>query len=170
MLSDTHRTLSQTLPFFVHAYRAPAYHAQRLRSIRFARRHTRRLLWVAAHDKETGSNNHARTPAEAEASREHWLRYHERFTNGIPGLLPLVLDLPMRFTDSPNPEAKDQGIYKYTKGILRGWELEEAEANRIASLGDTAEIVLLRRPSMLYVEVPNANDRLTTCSGFKKTA
>ena len=82
----------------------------------------------------------------------------------------MVLDLPMRFTDSPNPEAKDQGIYKYTKGILRGWELEEAEANRIASLGDTAEIVLLRRPSMLYVEVPNANDRLTACIGKTYTA
>ena len=55
--------------------------------------------------------------------------------HGISGPLPLVLNLPVRFADSPNPEAKEQGIRKYTRGICRGWQLEEQEA-----ISETARI------------------------------
>ena len=37
---------------------------------------------------------------KVELRKERWLQFHDRFTFGIPGLLPLVLDLPVRFTDS----------------------------------------------------------------------
>ena len=104
-------------------------------------------------------------PGQTERQKEVWLEYHERYTNGIPGILPLTLDLPVRFTDSPNPQAKEQGIYKFTKGIVRGWQLEEAEANRVANVGDASEVVLLRRPTAICVEVPTANDKLVAHTG-----
>ena len=79
----------------------------------------------------------------------------------------MTLDLLVRFTDSPNPQAKEQGIYKFTKGIVRGWQLEEAEANRVANVGDASEVVLLRRPAVIYVEVPTANNKLEAYKGKK---
>ena len=101
---------------FVHPFRAPSYHAQHLRSVHFARARQQHLLWIVAHDKLLNHDRPVR-PGQTETRRERWLEYHERFTNGIPGLLPLVLDLPVRFTDSPNPEAKEFSIYKYTRGF-----------------------------------------------------
>ena len=35
------------------------------------------------------------------ASQPSWLMKMDRETAGIPGLLPLVLDLPVRFTQEP---------------------------------------------------------------------
>ena len=106
-------------------------------------------------------------PGETETRRERWLEYHERFTNGLPGLLPLVLDLPVRFTDSPDPRAKELGIFKFTRGVCRGWELEDEEQARIAELGHASEVVLQRRPRVIYIEVPTANDKLLTQNNRK---
>ena len=151
---------------FVHPFRAPSYHAQHLRSIAFARQHNQRLLWITAHDQLL-TNDAPRKPGSIENRREHWLEYHERFTNGIPGLFPCVLNLPVRFTDSPDVEAKQQGIFKYTRGKLCGWLLDPTEEARVAALGDVAEIVLIKRPLRLLIEVPSANDKLPLTHGFK---
>ena len=143
---------------FVHPFRAPSYHAQHLRSIVFAKARRTRLLWVTAFDKMTTAMT-GNTERAAER-KERWLEYHERFTNGIPGLLPLVLNLPVRFTDSPNTIAREQGIFKHARGILRGWELDTEEEQRIQAMPDDAEIVLKKRPLKLFIEVPTANEEL----------
>ena len=83
---------------FVHPFRHPSYHATQLRAIVFAKSKQRRLLWVTAHDKIL-TNNLSLTKEKEELRKERWLEFHDRYTNGIPGLLPLVVDLPIRFTE-----------------------------------------------------------------------
>ena len=103
------------------------------------------MLWVVAYDKLLNDDQPTR-PGQAEVRRDKWLERHERDTNGLPGILPLVLDLPMRFTESPNREAKELGIFKYTRGFCRGWVLEDEEKARVDELGEEPEVVLRRRP------------------------
>ena len=69
-----------------------------------------------------------------EVAKERLLGYHDRQTGGIPGLLPLVPNLPVRFTDALGRGAKEQGVFKHTRGILRGWELPEEENERVKLL------------------------------------
>ena len=61
-----------------------------------------------------------------------WLTFPVAGTAGIPGLLPLVQDLPLIFEDSPNKQAREKGIFKNAKGILRGWKLDPKEEKRLA--------------------------------------
>ena len=65
-----------------------------------------------------------------EKRRERWLEYHDRATAGIPGLLLLVLDMPVRFTEAVDPKSRRMGVFKHARGVLRGRELPEAEAAR----------------------------------------
>ena len=69
-------------------------------------------------------------------------------------------DLPLRFTEAPDGRAREMGIFKHTRGVLRGWDLEPEEAARLEALGGAAEVVLLKRPRCLYVEVPTATEKL----------
>ena len=94
------------------------------------------------------------------------MEYHDRFTGGIPGLLPLALNLPVRFTEHINSAAKEMGIFKHTRGILREWEITEEESKRIESLTDW-EIVLRQRPTKLYIEVPTGTRLMPTIGGRK---
>ena len=96
--------------------------------------------------------------------KERWLEFHDRFTSGIPGLLPLVLNLPIRFTESLGQQAREMGVFKHTRGILRGWELEEEELQRLRECTEP-EVVLKRRPLRLYVEVPTATARMPKTGG-----
>ena len=43
---------------------------------------------------------------------------------GISGLFPLVRELPVCFTNTISREHK---IFKYTRGVVSGWELEDAD-------------------------------------------
>ena len=58
-----------------------------------------------------------------EEAKERLLKYHDRLTGGIPGLLPLVPNLPIRFTDALGRAATERGAFKRACGILRGWEV-----------------------------------------------
>ena len=64
--------------------------------------------------------------------REGWLIAHDQKTNGIMGLLPLVLDMPIRFTDTID---RDKTIFKHTSGILKKIILSDAEAERVKACG-----------------------------------
>ena len=88
---------------FVHPFRHPSYHATQLRALIFARNANSRLLWFVAHDKELSKLN--RTSQEQhERRKERWLEFHDRFTAGIPGLIPLVMGMTFGFTDTVNKE------------------------------------------------------------------
>ena len=83
---------------------------------------------------------------------------------GIPGLFPLMLDLPIRFTDSPSAAAAQMGVYKNSRGWLRGWELTEVEIHRLEEIQD-AEIVLQQRPPRLHIEVETATKLMPRVDG-----
>ena len=78
--------------------------------------------------------------------------------------MPCVLDMPVRFTDSPNASAKKQGVYKNSRGWLRGWKLPEAEAQRVDGLTDP-EVVLQHRPVELQIEVVTATKLMPLIAG-----
>ena len=148
---------------FVHPFRHPSCHAQQLRTINFAKTTKSRLLWVTAHD-ELQKKDGGRRQANEEERKERWLEFHDRHTSGIPGLLPLVLDLPVRFTQAPNAEAKRLGIFTNKRGWLRGWELHPEEEARLAATDDP-EVVLHRRPTKLLIEPENASKELPQMNG-----
>ena len=147
----------------MHPFRHPSYHAQQLRAVLFAKAKGRRVFWVTAHDvlRDTEAT---RTGEKAEARKERWLEFHDRFTSGIPGLLPLVLDLPRRFTEAPNPRARALGVFKNARGFLRGWGLPPEEEARLQELPD-AEVVIVRRPTCLFIELPATSTELPLVDG-----
>ena len=150
---------------FVHPFRHPSYHATQLRAINFAKATSSRLHWTVAYDKMKVSN-HTGDAETKELRKERWLEFHDRFTSGIPGLLPLVLNLPLRFTESLRRAEREMGIFKHTRGILRGWEIEDAEAERLNAVTHP-EVVFNRRPLKLYIEVPTATSKLAKTKGEK---
>ena len=123
----------QSPPFstapYVHPFRHPSYFATHVRALHMAKVENRRLSWCVAFDKPKGGSLQGGT-MEAEKRKERWLELHDRNTGGIPGLLPLVLDMPVRFSDAVDKDARVQGVFKHTRGILRGWDLDETEAHR----------------------------------------
>ena len=99
-----------------------------------------------------------------ESRKEKWLQKHDRDTGGIPGLLPLVLDLPIRFTEALNKQAREQGVFKHARGWLRGWELPAQEISRLEHLDDE-EVVLYSRPLKLFIEVATATEKMPLIDG-----
>lgn len=89
----------------------------------------RMLSWCVAFDKPKGGPLQGGT-VEAERRQERWPEPHDRHTGGTPGLLPLVLDMLVRFSVAAGKDARVQGVFKHTRGILRGWDLHETEAHR----------------------------------------
>ena len=136
---------------FVHPFNAPKYHAQQLRAVNFANATNRQVLWVIASDKVLTKGDEPGAPA-IEHRKERFLELHDKDTAGIMGMLPLVLDMPMRFSYSEN---RLQGVFKHSRGHLRGWVLPEDERERIQDIQDP-EIVLQGRPLKLLIEVETA--------------
>lgn len=98
--------------------------------------------------------------------KECWLEFRVRFTFGIPGIFLGIIDLPVRFTESLGKEAREMGVFKHARGILRGMELEEIEKQRLAALPD-AEVVLRRRLAKMYIDVPTGTKKMPTVGGQK---
>ena len=96
--------------------------------------------------------------------KEKWLELHDRCTNGIPSLLPLVVDLPVRFTEAVDKRSREQGVFKHTRGILRTWELPEDE--RVDKIEDP-EVVLYKRPLKLHIEIPSGTASMPVVNGRK---
>ena len=134
---------------YVHPFRYPSAHAQQLRAIAFAKEHRQRLLWVTAFDKpQREAEAHLKGSRGAEL-KEEWLQLPVGRTSGIPGLFPLVVDLPIIFKECPDAGARRKGVFKNARGILRGWDLAEEELQRLAAT-DEPELVLNKRPAKSY--------------------
>ena len=99
-----------------------------------------------------------------EELKEEWLQLPVARTSGIPGLLPLVVDLPVIFKESPDADARRKGVFKNARGILRGWGLDEDEQHRLNAT-DEPEIVLKKSPKKLYIEVPGGTKDLPLVDG-----
>jgi hypothetical protein len=104
--------------------------------VNFAKATNRQVLWVIAHDRilVKGSDTSA---IAMERRQDRFLELHDRDTAGIMGMLPLVLDMPMRFTYTEN---RTEGVFQHSRGILCGWILTDREKERIQQL-DEPEIV-----------------------------
>jgi hypothetical protein len=145
---------------FVHPFNAPKYHAQQLRAVNYAKATNRQVLWVIARDKILSKGDEM-SALEIERRQERFLELHDRDTAGIMGMLPLVLGMPMRFTYS---ESREQGVFKHSRGHLRGWILTEQEKQRIQDIQDP-EIVLHDRPLRLLIEVETATKEMPDIYG-----
>ena len=88
----------------------------------------------------------------------------DRETAGIPGMLPLVLDLPIRFTQEPTRGDRLKGIFTNARGWIRGWTLPEDEEKRVAA-DESAELVLQKRPLQIHIELASANKNLPLVDG-----
>ena len=148
---------------FGHPFRHPSYHATQFRAVHFAKAHGRRLHWVVAYDRIKEKTSSV-TNEEEELRKERWLEFHDRCTPGIPGLVPLDLDLPVRFTESIGRQAREMGVFKHTRGTLRGWELEGDERPRLEATQEP-EVVLKRRPLRLHIAVPTATSKMPKVDG-----
>ena len=143
--SSENRERVKRAPFntaaYVHPFRYPSAHAQQLRAIAFAKENRQRLLWTTAFDKPK-QDGEARFKGErGEELKEQWLQLPVARTSGIPGLLPLVMDLPVVFKESPDADARRKGVFKNARGILRGWDLDEDEQNHLSATNEP-EVVL----------------------------
>ena len=150
--------------WYIHPFRHPSYHATQLRAIVFAKSNNRRLLWVIAYDKITDKTTTNCSKIKEEDRKERWLEFHDRFTGGVPGLLPLAIDLPIRFTEQIDKRSREQGVFKHARGIVRDWQLPEAETLRLAKT-EEPEIVLKTFPLKLYIEMPNATKAMPMING-----
>ena len=56
------------------------------------------------------------------------MKRHDQSTNGIMGLFPLVMGLPVRFTMTVD---KKRNIFKYTAGHIVGWTLDPVDVARV---------------------------------------
>ena len=152
---------------YVHPFRQPSFHAQQLRAMNFAKARGRRIMWMKAVDRLCQQER--RTQTEKEAQREEkWLTYHDRYTSGIHGLFPLILDLPVRFTDPPR-NAYGYGIFKNSQGFIRGWRLDDADTKIMSQDVDAGEreLALRKLPVSIFVEVPSANALLPVVDNKK---
>ena len=101
---------------YVNPFRYPSAHAQHLRALEFAKARNARVLWTVAHDEIVADTFRARVGDAMEALRQSWLQKPYQETGNIPGLLPLVRDLPVRFTDTPDREAREKYVFKNARG------------------------------------------------------
>ena len=60
--------------------------------------------------------------------------------------------------------ARTQGVFKNARGWLRGWELHEDELKRLETMSEP-EIVLVRRPRYLYIELEAPTPELPLTDG-----
>ena len=117
-----------------------------MRAVHFAQAHGRQLVWCTAYDVPLTRDDETRSQESLRASRRRWLTYTESKTDGVCGILPLCVGLPIRFTDTV---AFEYGACKHAAAALVGWATDE-------DLGAAAEVALTKLPACLFVRFPGA--------------
>ena len=149
---------------FIHALNAAKYAAIHTRARNFARQHQRLLLRVVAQDMllnvDAGMEDSSSQP-------EQWLRYHDQRTSGIMGLLLLVANLPIRFTET-TAQLKEMRIFKHTRGVLRGWSLHPGDEARVNATHEH-KLVLQHMPLALHVGVMSTSGDLPSMTAVRPT-
>ena len=90
---------------------------------------------------------------DLEKKRTEWLKRPESQTGGIQGLLPLVMDMPVRLTDT-DPKNKTC-LFKNRRCRLVGWQLHKEDVTRLENCS-TQEMKLEYVPHALFVRMPEA--------------
>ena len=135
---------------------AGAYAISRARM--FAQLSNSQILWVQAEDFMEHEAFSELTLKQKQEKKRGWLKphFHAKRTGGIPSLLPLVYDLPLRLMSanygSKWKALKSHGVFNQARGRLKGWELHDVDAARVQSHSEL-EIVLFHLPKRLFVEM-----------------
>ena len=109
---------------YIHPFNEPKSHVHKLCAVQFARSHQEVLLWSLAEDRPLSIDDSLRSPESQAASNKKWLTYTESKTAGVPGMLPLIKSMPIRFSDNIDVQ---RGACKHATGTLRGWTLADAD-------------------------------------------
>ena len=139
---------------YVHPFNQPKYHALICHAWQFARSKQKQVLWCLAQDWPLTTEEETLSVEELQRLREKWLLTHDQRTNGIMGVLPLVHDMPLRFTASVCAELK---LHKNTAGKLKAVVLDAEQEEMLRNTGDS-EIVLTKMPVCLQIEVKVSED------------
>ena len=110
------------------------------------------MLWVIAADKALTRDDKPLSAERQQQRKEDWLQLHDQATQGIPGLLPLVRGMPVRFTETTD---REKAIFKNSRGVLHGWDLQDVDEERVRGTDDP-EVVLSMMPKHLLVHFHNA--------------
>ena len=81
--------------------------------MRFAESMQRQVFWCIAQDWPLTAEEEELSSEQLQKMCEGWLLTHDQKTNGIMGIMPLVIDMPIRFTDTIDREKK---IFKQPTG------------------------------------------------------
>jgi hypothetical protein len=79
--------------------------------------------------------------------KSSWLRprYHVKKTNGVPTLLPLVYNLPLKLLGADyggqHTILKEKGVHNQGRCILKGWDLHESDAERVQASKDKSIVL-----------------------------
>ena len=126
-----------------------AYALQRARL--FARANRVQLLWIQAEDYLDDPHFADLSFAEKVKRKKPWLsaHFHTRRTGGVPSLLPICYDLPVRcqFANygGQSKKLKEHGIYTQARCRIRGWELHESDMQILEENTDP-EVILQHMP------------------------
>ena len=155
-MPTNHNAMKHTEPSFanapyIHPFNAVRYTAQILRSVNYAKATKQRLLWIRAHDWPIAKGDEDIAPEDLDEMRNEWLKYHDKKTGGIMGLMPLAHEMPMRLTETKDASKQ---AFKNARVSVIGWCLPPGERDRLAAT-DAPEIVLRERPTFIKVRITN---------------
>ena len=140
---------------YVHKNNDPKYHAMLLRAVEDAKHGAqgpRCILWVVAQDVPRNPKDVARTPQKLEKQRIRFLQFHDQKTAGVPGLLPLFLNMHVRITEKiargKDPSGEPVVLLKHTPCEVVGWDLHTGD--RIHAVGSQRMLAYL--PRVIYLK------------------
>ena len=133
----------------IYNHNVPTYWAAHLRSREFAKRHNRQLSWCFARDVPLFQDDRELPEKQLHAKRCKWLDRHGQETSHLTSVLPCVVGLPVRLTDSVD---RKHQLYRGRRGTIVGWASHPAE-ERIEVDG---EWTLSHLPTAIYIHFPGA--------------
>jgi hypothetical protein len=119
---------------YVHHFNQVKYRTLIWRASNYARRLHLRLHWVQAVDRPVASEADVLKGVALARGREKWLLEHDKDKGGIMGLLPLILGMRVRFTETL---AREHEIFKHARGEIVGWKLSDLDKIILNDASDT---------------------------------
>ena len=119
---------------YVHHFNQVKYRTLIWRASNYARRLHLRLHWVQAVDRPVASEADVLKGVALARAREKWLLEYDKDKGGIMGILPLILGMRVRFTDTL---AREHEIFKHVRGEIVGWKLSDLDKIILNDASDT---------------------------------
>ena len=115
------------------------YHVNKLRARQWAQQKQERVHFAIARDMASAAV--LREKGDLKEEKLVWLQRHDKECNGLYGVLPLAIGMPVRATDHLD---RHRGILKGCQGTIAGWTSTPATESGSASMWNTL-------PSIMYV-------------------